>query len=402
MLRNPYVLLMAVIHKEGGIYTMYRRKFTVLLSLLLVTIITVATMVTPAVAYTGYPLNTGDVEIADALDYLREIQASDGSIGSYSDSAWAVMAIAAARKNPDKWQVAGVSVVDYLKNNASMLSGEFNLGAAYARLVLAIIAAGEDPSAFGPGDATYAPGGDYLSKLKELHNGVQFTDGFGSVDLLNDDFWGLLALIAAREPRSSTLVSTTVTFIKDNQAEDGGWCWGTTANPYYSGSDVDDTAAAIMALIAAGENPYSAVINDAMAYMREQQDFCGGFLSWGVANLGSTNVAVDAMNSAMRNPLSSYWTPGTVNPVDYILGFQEAEGSFFDPGAWTPAREKNTSDAIIALLGKSYPVRYYHIVSVGGSAFPVNSTAIVLPWLILGVALVLALVVIFKYRVIKN
>ncbi len=369
---------------------MYKRRLTVLLSILMVTIMTLAVMVTPAVAYSNYPLQPDDAEIDSALDYLRGIQAADGSIGSYSDSAWAVMAIAAAGEHPERWQVEGVSVVDYLRNNASLLSGEFNLGTAYGRVVLAIIAAGENPSAFGSGDPTYAPGGDYLSKLKELHNGTQFTDGFGSEDLLNDDFWGLIAIIAAREPRSSSLVSTTITFIKDNQAEDGGWCWGTASNPWYSGSDVDDTAAAIMALVAAGENPGSAIVNDGLAYMHEQQDISGGFLSWGAANLGSTNMAVPAIKSAMRNPLSSYWTPGTVNPVDYILGFQETEGSFFDPGAWTPAREKNTANSIVSLVGKSYPVRYYHIEAVGGSAYSIGKMSVVWP----GVAILMALITI--------
>jgi iron complex transport system substrate-binding protein len=377
---------------------MCKRRLTVLLSILLVSIMTLAIMVTPAVAYADYPLQVDDAEITSALDYLRGIQAADGSIGSYSDSAWAVMAIAAAGELPDRWQVEGVSVVDYLRNNAALLSGEFNLGTAYARVVLAIIAAGENPSAFGPGDATYAPGGDYLSRLKELHNGVQFTDGFGSEELLNDDFWGLIAVIAARESLSSPLVTTTKTFIKDNRAEDGGWCWGTAGNPYYSGSDADDTAAAIMALVAAGENPGSAIINDGFSYLSSQQDVSGGFLSWGAANLGSTNFAVNAMNIAMRNPLSSYWIPGTVNPVDYILDFQEAEGSFFDPGAWTPAREKNTANSIVSLLGKSYPVRYYHIVSVGGSACAIDRTAIMLPWFVLGIALVSVLFITFRWH----
>ncbi len=381
---------------------MYRRRLAVLLSILMVSIIALTVMVTPAVAYSEYPLQADDAEITSALDYLRGIQAADGSIGSYSDSAWAVMAISAADERPENWRVGGVSVVDYLRNNASLLSGEFNLGTAYARVVLAIRAASENPSAFRPGDATYAPGGDYLSKLKELHNGVQFTDGFGAEDLLNDDFWGLMALIAAREPENSTLVSTTVTFIKDNQAEDGGWSWGTVANPWYSGSDVDDTASAIMALIAAGENPGSATICDALSYLSDEQDVSGGFLSWGAANLGSTNVAVAAINSAMQNPQSSYWTPGTVNPVDYVLGFQETEGSFFDPGAWTPAREKNTANAIVSLVGKSYPVSYYYIVSVGGSACSISSTAIIVPWLIPGIALFLALTIAFKYRVLKR
>ncbi len=378
---------------------MYKRKLTVLLSILMVTIMTLVVMVTPAVAYSGYPLRVEDAEIASALDYLRGIQAADGSIGSYTDTAWAIMAIAAAGEQPDRWQVGGVSVVDYLRNNASLLAGEFNLGTAYGRVVLAIIAAGENPSMFGTGDPTYAPGGDYLSKLKELHNGTQFTDGFGAVDLLNDDFWGLMAIIAAREPASSSLVNTTVTFIKDNQAEDGGWSWGTASNPWYGGSDVDDTAAAIMALMAAGENPSSVIISDAFSYLSSEQNISGGFIAYGSPNLGSTNWVVSAMKSAMQNPESSQWTPRTVNPVDYILGFQETEGSFYDPVAWTPAREKNTANSIVSLVGKSYPVRYYHIVSVGGSAFPVNGTAIKIPWFVLAIALVLSLSIVFKYRV---
>lgn len=381
---------------------MYKRKLTVLLSILMVSIMTLAVVVTPAVAYSEYPLRPDDAEIDSALDYLRGIQAADGSIGSYSDSAWAIMAISAAGEHPERWQVGGVSVVDYLRNNASLLSGEFNLGTAYGRVVLAIIAAGENPLAFGTGDSTYAPGGDYLSRLKELHNGTQFTDGFGAEDLLNDDFWGLLAIIAAREPGNSSMVSTTVTFIKDNQAEDGGWSWGTAANPWYGGSDVDDTAAAIMALMAAGENPGSVAINDGFSYLSSEQDISGGFISYGAPNLGSTNWAVSAIKSARQNPESSHWTPGTVNPVDYILGFQETEGSFYDPGAWTPAREKNTANSIVSLVGKYYPVRYYHIVSVGGSAFPVNSTAIIVPWLVLVISLFLSLSLAFKYYAIRK
>lgn len=365
---------------------MYKRKLAVLFTVLLVSIMMMA-FATPAVAYSEYPLRPDDVEIDSALDYLRGIQAADGSIGSYSDSAWAIMAISAAGEHPERWQVGGVSVVDYLRNNASLLSGEFNLGTAYGRVVLAIIAAGENPSAFGTGDPTYAPGGDYLSMLKGLHNGTQFTDGFGAEDLLNDDFWGLIAIIAAREPASSSLVTTTKTFIKNSQAEDGGWCWGTVTNPWYDGSDVDDTAAAIMALMAAGENPGSVTISDGFSYLSSEQNISGGFIAYGAPNLGSTNWAVSAMKSARQNPESSHWTPGTVNPVDYILGFQETEGSFYDPGAWTPAREKNTANSIVSLVGKSYPVRYYHIVSVGGSAYSVGRTSVLLPWVAILIAL---------------
>ena len=349
-------------------------------------------VVTPVVAAGSFPMDKDDPEIVSALQYLKSMQAADGSIGSYADSAWVVMAIASVKVIPEQWETDGVSIVDYLKDNAALLGSEFNLGTAYGRMVLAIIAADEDPSAFGTGDSVYAPGGDYLSKMKELHNGTQFTDGFGSVDLLNDDFWALMALVASRESLSSPLVLSTKNFIINNQATDGGWSWGLPSNPYYSGSDADNTAAAIMALIAAGENPTSTVITDGLNYLKSQQDPSGGFLSWGAANLGSTNWAVPAIRAAGRSPVGTYWTPGITNPVEYILGFQEEAGSFFDPGAFTPARERNTANAIVSLVGETYPVRYQHIESVGGTAYSVFPLSVIL---LVGLAIVTLTCVLF-------
>jgi len=200
------------------------------------------------------------------------------------------------------------------------------------------------------------PDGDYLSKLKELHNGTQFEDGFGTTDTLNDDIWGLLALIAAGESQDSPMVTSTINFIKDNQGEDGGWSWATFENPYYWESDVDDTAAAIMALITAGEPVDSPVIEAALGYLQDNQDVSGGFLSWGVANLPSTAWAAEAIVTAEENPTSGDWVQGGGDPIDYIMTFNKADGSFLDESAWSPNPQKNTADAIMALLGKSYPV----------------------------------------------
>jgi len=313
-----------------------------------------------ALAYTTYPLQPEDAEVADALCYLDGIQAVDGSIGGYADSAWAVMAIATAGEDPHNWNGGDASIVDYLKDNAALLSGEWNLGTAYARLVLAIVAACEDPSAFGGGDPTYAPDGDYLSKMKELHNGTQFEDGFGTNDTLNEDFWGLMALIATGEPQDSPMVTSTVAFILDNQGEDGGWSWATFENPWYWESDVDDTAAAIMALVAAGVDPTADSIVWGLEYLEYEQMPSGGFASWGVENAGSTTWAIDAIVAAGQDPTSAEWTTGG-NPVDFLLTLQEEEGSFVYadplPEGYLPMREKMTSDAIVALLDKPYPVK---------------------------------------------
>lgn len=54
-----------------------------------------------------YPLPPSDVAIQDALSYLRAQQAADGSIGGYSPSAWACIAIAAVGEDPNDWENGG-------------------------------------------------------------------------------------------------------------------------------------------------------------------------------------------------------------------------------------------------------------------------------------------------------
>jgi len=304
---------------------------------------------TPTMTYT-YPFIPTDDEVADALDYLRSVQTANGSIGSFADSAWVTMAIAAAGEDPKDWDGGNGSIVDYLKNNPGMLSGEFNMGTAYARMILSAVAACEDPSDFG--------GTDYLSQLKALHNGNQFTDGSGATDTLNDDIWGLMALIAAGESQGSAMVNSTVTFILANQGGDGGWSWATPSNPWYWGSDVDDTAAAIMALVSAGVNSSSTAVVNALAYINSTQQDNGGFPydASSSTSLASTAWSIDSITASGQGPTDPGWTKSGNNPVDYLLTFREPNGSYFDAGAWSPAREKNTADAMVSLLGEHYPI----------------------------------------------
>lgn len=328
-----------------------RKLIAPLVSLVLVC----ALVVTPVLAYSPFPMDADATEIQSALDYLSDEQAADGSIGSYGDSAWAVMAIAATGEDPNSFGCP--SVVDYIKDNADQLGSEFNLGTGLARVVLAAVAACGDPSAFGNGDPTIAPDGDYLSALEALHNSTQFTDGFGSTDTLNDDIWGLMAVIAAGVPQDSPMVTSTVAFIEANQGFDGGWSWGTPDHLWYGGSDTDDTAAALMALVAAGGASDPTIVDNALDYMHFTQGPNGGFLydPSGTENLASTVWAVDALVAVGEDPTASEWTTGA-NPIDFIMDYNKEDGSFLDENAWQTNPYKNTSDAIVALLGKYYPI----------------------------------------------
>ncbi len=321
---------------------MAKTKARFLSVLLIAVLILPCLLVSPALA-AEHPLTTSDSEIIDALDYLRGEQTTTGAIGSFADSAWVVMAIKAAGEDPNDWQVdTNPSIVDYLETNAS--SAE--IANDYSRMILAIVAAEEDPTDFG--------GEDFVAQLQAEYDGTQI----GDEGLLNDDFWGVMALIAAGEDPESTIIQDSVAFILAEQNADGGWGWSIGED----NSDVDDTGAAIMALIAAGEDPGSGPIANGLAYIKDMQTVNGGFESWGATNADTDSWGIEAIVAAGQDPTDEDWQSEQDNdPVDDLLGFQQEggddNGAFYwqigTPGAWP---SQTTAKAIIALLGEYFPV----------------------------------------------
>ncbi len=305
-------------------------------SLLVIFAVILTILPIPIVAYSNYPLSCSDTEIASALDYLRNNQTIQGDIGGFATSAWVTMAIAAGGEDPHTWKVgSNPSIVDYLETHAG--NANVSIAPDVARMILAIVAAGESPTDFG--------GINFVDALKTLYDDGQI----GDTSLLNDDFWGVMALISAGESLSSEIIANSVGFIKNNQNDDGGWSWAINQS-----SDVDDTACAVMALIAAGESSGSNAIVNSLNYIKSQQADNGGFLSWGATNPSTDSWAIDAIVAAGQNPTSSYWTKNNNASIDDLLGFQNLDGSFPDwqgnPSPWI------TAYAIPALLGKPYPV----------------------------------------------
>jgi hypothetical protein len=311
---------------------------TVLSVLVIMALVLPSMLATAALAAGSYPYTPSSTEVASALNYLRAQQGTDGKISDFATSAWAVMAIAAAGENPHNWKVgSNPSIVDYLSTNAGSASSTTD----YSRMILAIAAADEDPSNFG--------GRNFVSLLEAAYNNNQI----GDTALLNDDFWGVMALIAAGKSASDPKVQGSVSFILSNQNADGGWSWGVGQD-----SDVDDTAAAIMALMAAGQSQSSTPITNALAYIKSTQMNNGGFESWGSTNSATDSWGINGIVAAKQNPTNTDWkSSGGKDPVDDLLTFQNADGSF----NWTSAIPSNkalmTSYAITALLGKPWPVK---------------------------------------------
>jgi hypothetical protein len=293
----------------------------------------------PAMAADSYPLETTDPEVADALDYLRGEQATDGSIGSFVDSAWVAMAIAASDEDPHDWQEGGNSIVDYLAANA----GSAGSSTDYSRMILAIVASGEDPTNFG--------GRDFVSLLEGTYDDT--SQQIGDESSLNDDAFGIMALVAAGQSQGSQIITDAVSFLIDNQNGDGGWGYSVGSD-----SDVNMSSAVIMALISGGELASSGPLVGALAYIKSTQQAGGGFLYWGSTDAETDSWAINAIVACGEDPNGAGWRSTVGNtPVDDLLTYQQAGGEFYFqdglPGAWP---SQTTAKAIIALLGEFYPV----------------------------------------------
>jgi len=254
--------------------------------------------------------------ISRAVEYLH----------SQSDSAGKTMALAAAGENTD---------VSYLKT----FNGESAI--SYAKPILALTSVGKDPRTY--------PNENFVVKIKSFETNGQI----GDPGTLNDDFWGILALSSAGVPVSDSLLEGSKQFILNNQNSDGGWSWGVG-----SGSDTDNTAAAVMALLEMGISSGNETIQEAIDYIKGNQNEDGGFASdpsqsWGTdSNTATTAWVVAMINKLGEDPHS--WVKNENNPLDFMLTLQDEDGGFW----WVESGDNKTStaDVVVSLTGKTFPV----------------------------------------------
>jgi prenyltransferase beta subunit len=281
-----------------------------------------------------------DEPISEALSFLKGIQQPDGAISGFVTSCWSVMAIAAAGEDSHSWTgSSGQSIVDYLIENRDLL--DLSKALDVARFILAMTAAEENPRNLN--------GVDYISILENLSVNGQI----GYEAWVNDDFWAVLALISAGEPATSTFVSESVEFITRNQNADGGWGWGQRG---VTASDVDDTAAAVMALVSAGEGRSSEIVENALQYLKDNQQSNGGFSNWGDINSNSDSWAMGAIVSVGQTP--AQWKVSGASVIEHLLSLQNEDGSFNRTSNDYPGIDKgwNTAYAVVALSLNPYPV----------------------------------------------
>jgi hypothetical protein len=310
--------------------------------------------------------NAAPSSVDRALDYLSAFQKDDGSFASSSGQSggvttWVVMAIAAAGQNPSSWTSAkGRDPVSYLRDMDLVKEAETGEGANnpanfYARLILAFAAAGRPDLVRQAGQ----PRVDLVQKLLEYRSPEAGNFSLSKTDFslanVSTTIWAVMALAAAGD--TSGAMETAANWLKQVQGQDGGYGWQTG-----SMEDVDDTAAVVMALRAAGLPSTDPVIQHCLEFIKSHQTSDGGFRSWmsSTASSESTAWVLGALSAAGEDP-TAWRTQAGDTPLSYLESLQQPSGLFAHTmkTGGTPVVSiplLGTAYAIIALSGQSYPV----------------------------------------------
>ena len=266
---------------------------------------------------------------AGAIDagatYIRSLQQPDGGYASSPGQTMdAIYALRSAGYDPAKDSTGGVTPVDYLKVNAAALT---SAGAA-AKGALAAKALGLDPKAVN--------GTDLAGVVAAAYD--EDTGAYAG-----DDFSQSIAMIGLA-CTGNPVGAGAGAALRANQVEtEGGWGFG-------GGSDPDTTAIAIQALVATGVPAADPALVKALAYLEATQGNDGG---WGFdpneSNVSSTAYVMQALIALGEDPGADSWAKDGVTPVGYLLGQQNADGSFkgFDPAF-------ATNQALPALAGRTF------------------------------------------------
>ena len=298
--------------------------------------------------------------VTRGLDYLHAVQRSDGRFQDPAFTPWGVLAIAASGEDPtgSAWGGAGKSPVGYLESldlDAHATQGATgNAPAYYAKMILAYVAAGRRASLKAAGRGRT----DLVAKLLSFRRG----DGRFSpaptapgIAAVNTTTWAIIALCAAQA--ESSVRADAVAWLRGQQLPDGGFSSNARDSGSSAVSDVDDTAAAIQALVAGGTDVKHRTLTDARAYLKSAQRPDGGFSSsrnGGYTYSESTAWAIQAILALGENPQSSAWSIRGNTPHSALAQLQTASGAFSHRKGTLALPILSTTQSLVAANGRSF------------------------------------------------
>jgi energy-coupling factor transport system substrate-specific component len=260
--------------------------------------------------------------------YLQRAQNADGGWGGTPGQAssplvsgWAALGLAAAGHRSPK-------AVAYVKAHPGDDTGSLE------RTMLVLATAGKVPT----------------SLTRSLTSRQARSGAFGG--RVNTTSFAILALRAAGRSRHNADVRRAAKWVARQANGDGGFNFATRGSP----SGIDDTAAALQALAAAGLKTTKAA-RGAATYLTRRQNPDGGFpLTPGAgSNAQSTAWAIQGLLAAGRNP-STLKPRGGRDPFAYLRSLTASNGEIHYSRTSRQTPVWVTGQALMALARKPLPI----------------------------------------------
>ena len=291
-----------------------------------------ATLLLALALATTLPASARAANTSGAVSWLASVQNGDGGFGaspgdgsSTSTTAWVMLGLEAAGRNPLDVSRGGKTPVDYMRSQAGSLSSPGD----FARTILAVEGAGLDPRSFG--------GRDLVSALLNRRRTDGSYEGWpGSTSF---------AIVALRSAGATGSLGQSQSWLGGAQNADGGW-----GDVPGAASNADVTSAAMQAM------PGSKAAEGGLSYLRKHQRDNGGFAlgSDGAVNTQSTAWAVQGMIAVGADPATI--AAAGKSGLDYISGLQESDGHFRYSSSSDQTPVWVTGEVLVAASGEDFPV----------------------------------------------
>ena len=266
-----------------------------------------------------------------AASWLVVAQNGDGGWGASPESdsapemtAWAMLGLEAAGRNPLDISRGGHNPVGYLRAHVDELSSSGD----FVRTILALRGAGVDPRSFA--------GHDLVSALAKRRRGNGSFEGWPTSTAF--------AVIALRSAGAGG-IDRSISWLAKVQGGDGGW-----GDVPGSPSTADSTGAVMQAI------PGADAAKHGLGYLRKAQRPSGGFALGGAGAVNSQSSAW-----AAQGMLAVGTDPGSVrnggkSALEYLAARQDADGHY----RYSPSSDQTpvwvTGQVLTAVAGESFPV----------------------------------------------
>ena len=281
-------------------------------------------------------------EAATPLAWLERAQNRDGGFGGDTGqrstgiyTSWAGLGLAAAGRNPRDVEHGGSDVVAYVRAHPPSRGADIG---DTTRTILLLRASGLKPRV-GKRDL-----------VKELLAKRRRNGAFA--DRVNTTAFAIFSLRAAGRSRADRVVRSAARWVASQANDDGGFNFAGKG----AGSGIDDTGAALQALVAAGRRG-TPTVRRAARFLVKRQNPDGGFAlqPGGPSNAQSTAWAIQGLVAAGRDP-DRVRRNGARSPVAYLRSLITPSGAvrYSRTSAQTPVWV--TAQALAALERKPFPL----------------------------------------------